>query len=272
MIDLEQVKGMEEAKTQNGLIGFFDILGYQSFLENNDAETAALEVLDIINNIGTIVSSGLIASLRDPNEKQKKMVESIQWLVFSDTILMAMEWNESLHDFVGFGIAAIRLCREMFDFGLPLRGAIGSGRYLINESCFAGRVIVDAYRAEKNINLAACVLDQKLIDMLMGRGEDAAELVERIVVRYMTPLIDGQYQKRYLLHYLSRHGRLPHPNAVDIPQLVLNSFWAHGKDITASAETKARNTESFLRFLFHRFPDDFASTLDPRPRDIVGMD
>ena len=32
----------------NGLIAFFDILGYQSFLENNSAEQSALKVFDFI--------------------------------------------------------------------------------------------------------------------------------------------------------------------------------------------------------------------------------
>ncbi|HSO75607.1 MAG TPA: hypothetical protein VLU47_12300, partial [Blastocatellia bacterium] len=80
-----------------------------------------------------------------------------------------------------------------------------------------------------------------------------------IAVRYMTPLIDGQYEKMTLLNYLMPDEVSPNPNAVDIPQLVLNSFWAHRKDITANAEIKARNTESFLRFLVHRFPHNFAS-------------
>lgn len=113
---------MEEAKTTNGLIGFFDILGYQSFLENNDAETAASEVLDTINNIDTRVSSGLMASVKENGEDLKAAVDSIQWLVFSDTILMAMEWDEAdTYRWAVFSAAAIELCRQMFDFGLPRR-------------------------------------------------------------------------------------------------------------------------------------------------------
>jgi hypothetical protein len=33
---------------QNGLVGLFDILGYQAFLEKNSPETAAEKVLDIL--------------------------------------------------------------------------------------------------------------------------------------------------------------------------------------------------------------------------------
>lgn len=255
---------MEETKTQNGLIGFFDILGYQSFLENNDADIATSEVLNIINNIGTIVSSGLIDMMNEPDERDKQVLDSIRWLVFSDTILMAMEWDESnIHEWTVFSIAAIRLCRHMFDFGLPLRGAIKNGKYLVSRSCFAGRVIVEAYRAETNLDLAGCSIDESVIDKVkhIATNADAKILqdIEKIAVRYMTPFTNDQYQKVHLLNYLMTDGILPKPDAADIPQMVLNSFWAHHKDITASAERKCRNTENFLRFLFHLFPGSFSN-------------
>src|SRR5947207_965988 len=109
---------MQDAKIQNGLIGFFDILGYQSFLENNDEDIAVIEVLNTINNIGRIVSNSIIKSLKEPDDSGREILDNIQWLVFSDTILMAMEWDEpNLYEWVLFSVAAIRLCREMFDFG-----------------------------------------------------------------------------------------------------------------------------------------------------------
>ena len=253
---------MEAVKTQNGLIGFFDILGYKSFLENNDVDIAVIEVLNTINNIGRIVRSKIIRSFKEPDDRGREILARIQWRVFSDTILMAMEWDEpNLYEWVVFSVAAIQLCREMFDFGLPLRGAIRSGRYLISEYCFAGRVIVDAYRAEKNINLAGCSLDEKLVGIIKNTEAKAGLNFSGIIaVPYMTPLKVGEYEKMSLLNYLMLDERSPKPNAVEIPQLVLNSFWAHHKDITADVETKARNTESFLRFLVHRFPDAFANT------------
>jgi hypothetical protein len=252
---------MEETKTQDGLIGFFDILGYQSFLENNDPESAAAEVLTVINNIGSITSTGLMSSIKagDPEKKDtiKGSVDRIQWLVFSDTILMAMSWDEpNKIDFCVFVLAAVKLCRHMFDFGLPLRGAIKNGRYLVSKSCFAGRVIVDAYNVETSLNLAGCAINEDLLETMKEKVNP--EWIERPVVRYMTPLTNGQPKKMSLLNYLVDDHVTPKPNAFDIPQLVLNSFWAHGKDITPSAETKAKNTESFLRFLLHRFPDQFA--------------
>jgi hypothetical protein len=38
---------MKTVKLQQGLIGFFDILGYTNFLENNDAAEAATIALNM---------------------------------------------------------------------------------------------------------------------------------------------------------------------------------------------------------------------------------
>jgi hypothetical protein len=40
----------------------------------------------------------------------------------------------------------------------------------------------------------------------------------------------------------------------DIRKIVLNSFWKHNKDIDLSAQSKAVNTEMFLRYLLERAP------------------
>jgi hypothetical protein len=248
---------MEEGKAQNGLIGFFDILGYRSFLENNDVERAT-EVLDIINNIKSDVTVDLQRrALNDPQGNREKILENIKWLVFSDTILMAMPWNKRLEDLLVFSFVANRLCRKMFDFGLPLRGAIKSGKYLIRKFCFAGQVIVEAYNEGKKVNLAGCTIDQALIARLAKGGDGCREFVRNTAVHYSTPLNDGSREKMYLLNYMTNQLNLPKENAFDIPQLVLNSFWAWDKDIDASAEIRARNSETFLRFLAHRFPQDF---------------
>jgi hypothetical protein len=43
----------------------------------------------------------------------------------------------------------------------------------------------------------------------------------------------------------------------DIRQLVLESFWAHHKDIPISAGPKINNTELFLRYLKKIYADTF---------------
>jgi hypothetical protein len=250
---------MEETQIQNGLVGFFDILGYQTFLENNDVETATSEVINIINDIGSTVKTSVIGVLEAPTDEDKKKIEDIQWLVFSDSILMLMEWDEEdAYKWGLFTAAAIKLCRHMFDVGLPLRGAIKKGKYLVSKSCFAGRTIIEAYHTEMSLNLAACAMDEEIMHIIEKdiKNQKALRL---LVVNYMTPLNGGQYKKMHLLNFIlpddSKSKRFP----TDIKQEVLHSFWSHNKDMTLSAEIKASNTETCIRYLQHKFPRFFAS-------------
>ena len=254
---------MEEIKIQSGLIGFFDILGYQSFLENNDPEIATFEVLNIISGVGDSIGKHVLSYEEMSDENAQRLVNSIQWLVFSDTILMSMECGKSdvVESVLFLGVAAT-LCRQMFDFGLSLRGAIKRGKYQIAKSCFAGRAIVEAYRMETSLDLAACVLDESELNNMYEQVSDdkeGKELINDIIVRYMTPLKDKTYKKLPLLNFMIAEGPKPKPVTSDLHQMVLESFWAHNKDITLSAEIKASNTEHFLRFLKHKFPDEFAN-------------
>jgi hypothetical protein len=260
---------MEEIKTKSGLVGFYDIMGYQSFLENNDAEIATSEVLRIISGISSRVNqhiSSILDALIDDADKKnfssqiKEYVGKIQWLVFSDTILMLLECGSSdTFSHLIFVFAAGALCRQMFDFGLPVRGAIKRGKYLITESCFAGRTIVEAYRTETSLNLAACAVERQIYQDIKGSTKDTENLaiLNKMLVEYLTPLKNEQHEKMILLNFLPIQSPKMSRLDTDVRQMVLNSFWAHNKDMEPSAQIKAKNTENFFRFLKHKMPDVF---------------
>ncbi len=248
---------MENINIKNGLVGLFDILGYQSFLENNDAETATLEVVSTISSISDNVTS-YILSLEDvmSAEQMQLSIKNIQWLVFSDTILMVLECDPSdiIAGLTFLGTAG-SLFHHMFDFGLPLRGAITRGKYLLSKSCFAGRAIIEAYKMGTNLELAACTINETSIKNwyeILTEYPDVNDLFEDLVVTYMTPLKDDTYKKIVLLNYLACESPNAKPITSDVEQMVLDSFWSHNKDMTLSAEIKAKNTMNFFRYLKHK--------------------
>jgi hypothetical protein len=257
---MKEETSIDQTRVRDGLVAFFDILGYQSFLENNEAEVATSQIINIVNDAGSIISGQMIANLSTLTEADKKTLAEIQWLVFSDTILMVKEWDrKSLREWAVFTAAASKLCRHMFEFGLPLRGAIKIGKYLISKSCFAGKPIVDAYRAETSLDLAACCVDQEIMESVgkAARKLKAEKALDEMVVSYLTPLKEGRYQKMALLNYLIGDNKASKPVTSNLQQFVLNSFWAHNKDITLSAERKAKNTENFFRYLQFKYPELF---------------
>src|SRR5438034_666770 len=81
----------------NGLIAFLDILGYQSFLENNSATDSALNVLELIIKTPHNVATQLAASWQaTPN--LSKTQPQVAHLIFSDTIVLSLEYTPDADD------------------------------------------------------------------------------------------------------------------------------------------------------------------------------
>ncbi len=81
----------------NGLIGFFDILGYQSFLKNNSATESALKVLEIITGVPDEVREKIAKTSKAMGEKKGKekyleVEKSLKHIVFSDTIVLTLSY------------------------------------------------------------------------------------------------------------------------------------------------------------------------------------
>ncbi len=238
--------------TETGFIGFFDILGYQSILENNDPEAIAETVLQRLMSLDTGVESYIINSapaFKD-TELHTSYKEHLKWLVFSDTILMSMaipddaDTKDKQTRWIVFNIACALLQKSMLYEGLPLRGVITYGSYLIKGTCFAGRPIVEAYKLAQRLDLSACVftpesyLRAKEIWPLTGDG--------KAIMEYLVPLKGGEDIKLPTLNYIV--------DALneDPRDLVLNSFWAFNKDIPRDVQQKVLNTEQHIRFLSQR--------------------
>jgi hypothetical protein len=78
-------------QSQLGMVGFFDILGFQSFLENNEPEDAAEQVLKAIVEIPKVVPEELAKAFpesKPESEALRTHIRETKWLIFSDTILM----------------------------------------------------------------------------------------------------------------------------------------------------------------------------------------
>jgi len=140
----------------------------------------------------------------------------------------------------------------MFQKDLPVRGAIGYGPYFVKKTCFAGKPIVEAYRLANSLDLAGCALTPSACDqvkkLLSGETfKTAREFINTLLVEYLTPLKNSE-QKRLLMIDFS----IPNYSAMDIRQIVVESFHGHNKDIPESAQTKVQNTEMMLRFFVAR--------------------
>ena len=77
------------AHTKKGIVALLDILGYQSFLENNEPSTAVDEVLKALIDAPTYTKNHL-KDVFAKHEEIVHMVDSMQPLIFSDSILLTL--------------------------------------------------------------------------------------------------------------------------------------------------------------------------------------
>ena len=86
-------------KRKTGIIAFTDILGYSSFMENNDIGEQLEKVLTMLGTLPNSIKPDIKKWFEGENasaitEELHAMIDSIQYLVVSDSILTMMEFNE----------------------------------------------------------------------------------------------------------------------------------------------------------------------------------
>jgi hypothetical protein len=245
---------------QTGYIGFFDILGYENLLEKNEPEEIAVKIIPLINGVGKevlsemkkqFIGTGSIDS--DAKELHEYVAGLINWMMFSDTILITIpiiDEDVELSETAKLRIF-LKACRvlhyKMFVAGLPLRGAITYGKFFTRESYFAGRPIVDAYRMCNKLELSACVVSDEVVTRskelddkcsLKGYGKfTVGDMLE-----YLIPMKTGN-KKGYILRHLMKTDKN------FIRSEVIKSFMGHNKDIGVNLQEKIFNTEILYNYL-----------------------
>lgn len=79
-----------------GRVGFFDLLGYRSFLANNEPE-AAEKVLDVITDSRKRIPEQLLHDY-PAIQNHELLLNSLCWLVISDTVLITSPQLPSIEE------------------------------------------------------------------------------------------------------------------------------------------------------------------------------
>lgn len=250
---------IDEIKPDSGLIGYFDILGYERLLEVNTAAYVANKIMRILHSLGPELEQwqkhdfekmGLPEQSREP---VINLIRNIKVLVISDTILvtLATDTAKGHYDFTYWHLFAghcSRLWEKTFSEGLPLRGAITHGEFVVQKSCWAGKPIVDAYRRAECLDFSGCVIadDTRVwIEAALGAMKLQNEFV---FAPNSVPLNDGTFMQGTVFN-VNWHRLATEVEIADIRQAVHEPFWAHGKDVSGNVPRKIDNTERYLRFL-----------------------
>lgn len=242
-----------------GVIAYFDILGYQNLLLNNEPEEVADKVISRLTSLNATVTAEIKSKFPKlvENKRINPILDATQWLVFSDTILFtnAFDPKEDIKDTVLRWFVILKFCAHvqayMFNNGIPIRGAITYGKYMVKDLCFAGRPIIEVYQLANRLELSAVVATAEMeaemakVAACEIKTFTGAAITDLYLDRYLVPLKDNQSQHYRTIDYFDVAGL----GDKDLRQETLNMFWGHKKDVSPSVLGKVMNTEQHLRFL-----------------------
>lgn len=235
--------------TEQGIVAFLDILGYSSFLENNEPEEAAKIVLQVQETAPARAKEAVKKLFERQN--MRLPLAHFKWLVFSDSVILACPFKREMPATVKliywflYFYTLIALYETLFDDGLPLRGGLCYGKYFIHKHCFVGKPLIEAYKLSNSLDLAAIAVPdaaiQELASIEVGKPPGLKKLP---FLNYLVPLKNKSAQT---MNLLSPRFFDP-PTDSDVGQAVAESFRKHRKDLTQEAVAKMENTELFWRF------------------------
>lgn len=251
---------MSGPKPKIGMVGFFDILGYQNVIANNAIENTASIVLSIINKMPDIAKGEVLKTIAPwpapARERCSTFVEKIEWIVFSDTIFSAIDLDgcttteDKALAITMFLASCCTLQRQAFDAGLPLRGALASGRYFSEKQCFVGNPIVEAYQYSQKQDWSGAALAPSAAIFCNGLTEESASYnFDVLLANYLVPIKNGMGERLLSLRWGGAGRRLAPPIAGVLREYVMSKFLAHSKDVPIDVMSKVSNTEVFLQFL-----------------------
>jgi hypothetical protein len=236
-----------------GFITVFDVLGFKSFCANNTDQKIAEEILSYIDfvpeGMPEVLAHSLSMGKPKAYEHAKALLAHIKWLVFSDTMVVVLPDAEKVEKKVlqQYVAACALLNRTMFERGLPLRGAMLLGEFVIANRCVAGKVVVDALHQAHMVEAACTMVSNDVWVLIQDRfgSEDIMDVLLRgLLPRCPVPCKDGVKTLTTLNWLNISMGKSEDPK--DTYKLVMDQFLAHGKQLDAAAYTKARNTADIM--------------------------
>ncbi len=254
---------MTAIKPQTGFVGFFDILGYKQIILNNDIHKTAQIVSDTLVNIPSTIIANISAATPQSDEiiPWHNTLAGIDWVLFSDSILVTLPFDPSLplkqllQHYAAFVTVCATLLNKSFAAGFPLRGAISLGEFFIEERCFAGKPIINAYHAAQELEFSGCILDEEANSFVSQARRDLVKqgvnslltMLDQTTILYIVPMKSDSPPRSRTINWVSL-GMQGFPQIEgNVRDYVTSAFLRHNKIAMPGVQPKIDNTEMFVR-------------------------
>lgn len=252
---------------RNGMVAFFDILGYRQ-MATHLAENTLRDVMMTVETVTEKAKSTLSEEDgRGDGGRYGTLFTSrfddIESTVISDSMIFHQRFSEN-HEPQSQGITNedfgllrkfealnfIRFCRRIFSdlmgAKLPIRGALAAGEYYWNKKAmFAGRSLIEAHDLSERLNCAGVVLCESMtceVDEALKKGR-WPELIRGIAGPMDVPVKAEEQKPLYVLcpdQWLAQDGR-------NIETWHREVFTKHGGCLRGAVLTKFNNTNALMQ-------------------------
>jgi len=252
-----------------GLIAFTDILGYSSLIEYNDVGEQLFKTLELLSQLPDEVilimakySTEAVKNHRGiplgeiPFEFESH-INNINSLIISDSILTYLEidtsnplsYNLALNAYFWY---MMHLYEKFMKNGLPIRGAISGGEFITVNNSFAGKPIIEAYKAGNNLNCAGIFVDinaiNKMLDIDINDFYETRNLIKEIDFINRKK----ESQRAYFLKITSPKDPFfseEYRSEEEWIVLLTSYFTAHNKRMSKGAMEKIKGTIDMIKKL-----------------------
>ena len=190
---------MSKINSAEGFVAFIDILGYKQIChQSKDIQN---NVLDFIQAAADKAYNKCMDSFFDDNDNPKDHggtftcddftkddfpFEKITPLLISDSLVLSLQftdkdnWCSTFCDACTFFTFVQKLFMEMFNAGLPPRGAICCGEYHTTKTTMSGLPLVRAHELAESLRLSGIALtlhlENKILDDVFGEQKCLVDL------------------------------------------------------------------------------------------------
>ena len=251
---------MGEKKVENGLVCFFDILGYQNILINNSINDCAIIIKEILLKTPKNVLENILdtASFDEPLYNEIKMFfeERLDYIMVSDSIIMFFDYdnldNIEISNAIMYSMFFITYFKYLsFKSGFPMRSCIDFGQFYFTGNIFAGSTIVNCYNESEKLDFSGIVMTENAYNFISNKIDDIAELhCKNMITTYLVPLKSGDSKMKHIVDwYTEPHFHKPDD---DVKQFIFNAFHMHNKMVDQTVIKKINNTENIIRYFLYR--------------------
>jgi hypothetical protein len=246
---------------ENGIVGYFDILGYQNFLKNNSIEKCIDVIEKIILELPEEIKKDYLGLYSDIPDEYLRNIRNhfktnLNITFISDTIIFFFDFdgieNDSIPAFLNQILFFLMVFTWLsFEKGFPMRGYVDYGEFYYNDennkSIIAGKTIINCHQQTNNLDFSGLVIDENTCKFCKSFDYFYLNYIfeKKIIDKYLVDTKNGEEEKYVLNAFLDI-------DKLDLTQYIFDCFHKYNKEINNEVMKKIRNTEKIMRhFVFN---------------------